>query len=154
MEPAMCNAGGIAPAEGYLAGAKAACEANGALLVFDETITGFRLAPGGAQQYFGVTPHLATFAKALANGFQVAAITGPAELMDLYASGGVLHGGTYNAQLLSMAATVATLDAVSAPGFHEELAGKTEKLREGLERVLKAAGISSHVSELPGFINV
>src|SRR3546814_4611020 len=74
--------------------------------------------------------------------------------MDLCASGGVLHGGTYNAQLLSMAATVATLDAVSAPGFHEELAGKTEKLREGLERVLKDAGISAHVSEFPGFIHV
>src|SRR3546814_14813353 len=129
MEPAMCNAGGIAPAEGYLAGAKAACEANGALLVFDETITGFRLAPGGAQQYFGVTPHLATFAKALANGFQVAAIPGPAEPMDLYAPGGVLHGGTHNAQPPSMAPPGATLDAGSPPRLHAQPAGQAEKPR-------------------------
>lgn len=154
MEPAMCNAGAIAPAEGYLTGAREACEKHGALLIFDETITGFRLSAGGAQQYFGITPHIATFAKALANGFQVAAITGSTEIMDLFATGGVLHGGTYNSQLLSMAATVATLEAVSAPGFHADLEEKSERLREGVTKALSDAGVQAVVSGFPGFVHV
>ena len=123
-------------------------------MIFDETITGFRLAPGGAQERFGVTPHLATFAKAMANGFQVAAITGPADLMELFASGGVLHGGTYNSQLLSMAATVATLEAVSAPGFHANLEAKSERLREGVTKALFDAGIPASINGFPGFVHV
>mgnify|MGYP006105559871 FL=1 len=154
MEPAMCNSGAIAPGAGFLDGSKEACEKNGSLLIFDETITGFRLAPGGAQERFGVTPHLATFAKAMANGFQVAAITGPADLMELFVSGGVMHGGTYNSQLLSMAATVATLDAVSAPGFHADLEVKSEKLREGLTKAFVDAGIPASVNSFPGFVHV
>ena len=154
MEPAMCNSGAIAPIAGFLEGAKEACEKNGSLLIFDETITGFRLAPGGAQERFGVTPHLATFAKAMANGFQVAAITGPADLMELFASGGVLHGGTYNSQLLSMAATVATLEAVSAPGFHANLEAKSERLREGVTKALFDAGIPASINGFPGFVHV
>ena len=69
MEAAMCNAGAIHPAPGYLEGAREACTRHGTVLVFDEVITGFRLAPGGAQERFGVTPDLATFGKAIANGF-------------------------------------------------------------------------------------
>lgn len=146
MEPAMCNAGAIAPLPGYLEGAKAACAATGALLVFDETITGFRLAPGGAQQRFGVTPDVATFAKAIANGFPVAAITGRADIMDLFATGGVVHGGTYNAQPLAMAATVATLQAVSAPGFHERLEARGQRLMAGLRDVFHDAGVPASVA--------
>jgi glutamate-1-semialdehyde 2,1-aminomutase len=154
MEPAMCNSGAIAPRDGYLEGAKETCEKYGALLVFDETITGFRLAPGGAQQYFGVTPHLATFAKAMANGFQVAAITGPKNLMELFASGGVLHGGTYNSQILSMAATIATLESISVPGFHNELNNKSTKLQEGIEKALTDAGVQASIAGFPGFFHV
>src|SRR5690606_34487558 len=98
MEPAMCNQGAMHPAPGYLAGALAACRANGAILCFDEVITGFRLARGGAQELFGVTPDLSIFAKAIANGFPVAAVVGRADLLDLFATAGVLHGGTFNAQ--------------------------------------------------------
>ena len=145
MEPAMCNAGAIAPLPGYLEGAKAACAATGALMVFDETITGFRLAPGGAQQRFGVTPDVATFAKAIANGFPVAAITGRADLMDLFATGGVVHGGTYNAQPLAMAATVATLQAVSVPGFHDRLEARGERLMQGLREVFADADVPAVV---------
>ena len=154
MEPAMCNSGAIAPRDGYLEGAKEACEKYGTLLIFDETITGFRLAPGGAQQYFGVTPHLATFAKAMANGFQVAAITGPKNLMELFVTGGVLHGGTYNSQILSMAATIATLESVSAPGFHNDLNNKSTKLQEGIEKALADAGVQASIAGFPGFIHV
>lgn len=145
MEPAMCNAGAIAPRPGYLEGAKAACAAAGAVLVFDETITGFRLSPGGAGERFGVVPDLATFAKAIASGFPVAAITGRADLMDLFANGGVVHGGTYNAQPLAMAATVATLNAVSAPGFHDALERQGGRLMEGLRDILARSGIEAQV---------
>ena len=154
MEPAMCNSGGIAPNNGFLEGAKAACEKYGSLLIFDETITGFRFALGGAQQLYGITPHIATFAKAMANGFQVAAIAAGAELMELFATGGVLHGGTYNSQLPSMAATVATLEAVSAPGFHADLEAKSEKLRDGLAKAAMDAGIQASAVSFPGFVHI
>ena len=80
----------------------------GTVLIFDEVITGFRVAPGGAQQYFGVTPDLATFGKAIANGFPVSCLAGRGDLMDMLVAG-VMHGGTYNAQPASMAAVIATL---------------------------------------------
>ena len=146
MEPAMCNAGAIAPLPGYLEGAKAACAAHDSLLIFDETITGFRLAPGGAQQYFGVTPDLATFAKAIANGFPVAAIAGRAALLDLFATGRVVHGGTYNAQPVAMAATIATLRSVSRPGFHAAITARGERLMDGLRRAFADAGVPAVVT--------
>jgi glutamate-1-semialdehyde 2,1-aminomutase len=151
MEPAMCNSGSIAPLPGYLEGVLEACRANGTLLIFDETITGFRLAPGGAQQRFGVVPDIATFAKAIANGFPVAAITGRAELMERFATGQVLHGGTYNSQALAMAATVATLSAVSAPGFHDQLERHGKRLMDGIRHALADAQIEANVS---GFSSV
>src|SRR5690606_15332809 len=110
MEPAMCNQGAIAPAPGYLEGALAACRTHGTLLIFDEVITGFRLGRGGAQEKFGVTPDMTIMAKAIANGFPVAAVAGRADIIDLFADG-VLHGGTFNAQPVAMAALVATQKA-------------------------------------------
>src|SRR4029078_13446082 len=103
MEAAMCNAGAISPAPGYLEGAREACTRHGTVLIFDEVITAFRLAAGGAQERFGVTPDLATFGKAIANGVPVAALAGRADLLDLFATGGVVQGGTYNAQSVSSA---------------------------------------------------
>ena len=103
---------------GYLEGAQAACRKHGTLLIFDEVITGFRLAPGGAQQRFGVTPDLAIFGKAIANGFPVAAIAGPRRSARPVRHGGVVHGGTYNAQPVAMAATVATLQALPTPATY------------------------------------
>ncbi len=153
MEPAMCNAGAIAPAPGYLEGARDACLRSGSLLIFDETITGFRLAPGGAQQRFGVTPDIATFAKAIANGFPVAAITGRAELLELFMQG-VVHGGTYNAQPLAMAATVATLSALAEPGTHEGIARHGARLMQGIRTALAAAGIVASVEGFPQVFHV
>lgn len=108
MEPMMCNAGGILPGDGYLHGVREACTRNGTVLIFDEVVTGFRVASGGAQQLFGVTPDIATFGKCLANGFPVAAVAGRAYLLDRFVSGGAVHGGTYNAQPVSMAAALVT----------------------------------------------
>ncbi len=154
MEPAMCNAGGIAPAEDYLAGVLAACRQNGALLIFDETITGFRLAPGGAQERFGVTPDISTFAKAIANGFPVAAIVGRAELVDEFVTGNVMHGGTYNSQCIGMAATVATLETIGSDGFHYELEKKGQRLMDGIRDALAGADIAATVTGFPAVFHV
>ena len=153
MEAAMCNTGAIYPVHGYLEGVRAACTRHGTVLIFDEVITGFRVAPGGAQEHFGVTPDLATFGKAIANGFPVAALAGKAELLDLFATGGVVHGGTYNAQLVSMAATVATLRALT-PAAYAAIGAHGTCLMNGLRRVLADAGITATVTGFPQIFHV
>ena len=145
MEPAMCNQGAIAPAAGYLEGALAACRKHGAILIFDEVITGFRLGRSGAQARFGVTPDLSIFAKAVANGFPVAAIVGRADLLDLFATGGVLHGGTFNSQPVTMAAMVATQQALT-PQLYESASRAGVRLRDGIAGILKEAGLKAQVT--------
>jgi glutamate-1-semialdehyde 2,1-aminomutase len=108
-EPLLCNTGVISPLPGYLDGLRELCTAEGALLVFDEIITGFRLAAGGAQEFFGVTPDLAAFGKAMAGGMQVSAIAGRHEVMDAISDGRVAHAGTFNSQPVAMAAAAAVL---------------------------------------------
>jgi glutamate-1-semialdehyde 2,1-aminomutase len=108
-EPIMANMGVIPPAPGYLAGLRRLATEHGALLIFDETVTGFRIAAGGCQERFGVTADLATFGKALGAGLPVAAITGRAEIMQGFAWGGVLHYGTQNASRVGLAAARASL---------------------------------------------
>jgi glutamate-1-semialdehyde 2,1-aminomutase len=153
MEAAMCNAGAIHPSPGYLEGVREACTRHGTVLVFDEVITGFRLAAGGAQERFGVTPDLATFGKAIANGFPVSALVGRADLLDLFATGGVVHGGTYNAQCVSMAATVATLRELT-PALYDTLAQRGTRLMRGMEVALRRAGIPAVVTGFPGIFHV
>jgi glutamate-1-semialdehyde 2,1-aminomutase len=153
MEPAMCNAGAIHPSPGYLEGVRAACTRTGTILIFDEVITGFRLSAGGAQALFGVTPDLATFGKAIANGFPVAALAGRADLLDLFVSGGVVHGGTYNGQCLSMAATVATLRELT-PALYDTIDRRGRRLMEGIRSALEDAGIKASVTGFPGIFHV
>lgn len=148
MEALMCNQGCIQPAPGYLEGVRAACTAAGTILVFDEVVTGFRVGPGGAQQHFGVTPDLATFAKAIANGFPVAAIAGRAELLDQLAQG-VMHGGTYNGGAIAMAATVATLRRLREPATFAALNANGTRLMQGLEAAFARAGIPVVISGVP-----
>jgi glutamate-1-semialdehyde 2,1-aminomutase len=136
MEPAMCNQGAIAPAPGYLEGALAACRKHGALLIFDEVITGFRLGRGGAQTRFGVTPDLSIFAKAIANGFPVSALVGRADLLDMFVNRGVLHGGTFNAQPVTMAAMVATQNALT-PELYDATGKRGVRLRDGIAVIMK-----------------
>ena len=152
MEAAMCNAGAIAPAPGYLEGVRAACTKAGTVLIFDEVITGFRVGPGGAQKHFGVTPDLATFAKAIANGFPVAAIAGRADLLDLFAKG-VLHGGTFNSQPVAMAATVATLRALT-PETYATIERRGRRLMDGIRDALAAAGVKAVVAGFPAIFHV
>jgi glutamate-1-semialdehyde 2,1-aminomutase len=153
MEAAMCNAGAIHPAPGYLEGAREACTRFGTILIFDEVITGFRLAAGGAQERFEVTPDLATFGKAIANGFPVAALAGRADLLDLFATGGVVHGGTYNAQCVSMAATVATLRALT-PNLYATIEKRGRRLMSGIDESLSRAGIRAVVTGFPSVFHV
>ena len=145
MEPAMCNQGAIEATAGYLQGALAACRKHGTLLIFDEVITGFRLGRSGAQARFGVTPDLSIFAKAMANGFPVAAIVGRADLLDMFVKGGVLHGGTFNAQPVTMAAMVAVQKALTLQGY-EAASRCGVRLREGIRGILEDAGIRAQVT--------
>jgi glutamate-1-semialdehyde 2,1-aminomutase len=148
MEAAMCNQGGAFPDPGYLEGAREACTRHGTILVFDEVITGFRVAPGGAQQHFGVTPDLATFAKAMANGFPVSAVAGRADLLDQLAHG-VMHGGTYNGQGVVMAATVATLKRLRDPATFAALNRCGARLMHGLQERFDRAGVPAVVTGFP-----
>ena len=110
LEPVAVNGGLIVPRPGFLEAIRELARATGCLLVFDEVITGFRVALGGAQERYGVTADLAIFAKALGAGVAVAAVTGPARLMDVVAAAGCVHNGTFNGNGLAMAAGVAALD--------------------------------------------
>ncbi|EIM29965.1 aspartate aminotransferase family protein [Microvirga lotononidis] len=153
MEAAMCNAGAVHPAPGYLEGVREACTRYGTILIFDEVITGFRLAPGGAQERFGVTPDLSTFGKAIANGFPVAAIVGRADLMEMFATGGVVHGGTYNAQPIAMAATVATLMSLK-PSLYATLEERGGRLMRGMGEIFARAGVLAQVAGFPQVFHV
>ena len=154
MEPAMCNTSAIAPAQGYLEGVRKVCSETETILIFDEIITGFRLAPGGAQQHFGVTPDLATFGKAIANGFPVSALAGRRDLMEQMATGGVLHGGSYNALPAAMAAVVATLNELRNPETSNLLELQGKKLMTGIKDALTDAGVEAQVQGFPQIFHV
>ena len=109
MEPILCNTCVVVPRDGYLEGVRSLCTAHGVLLIFDEVITGFRTALGGAQELTGVTPDLSVHAKAFGGGFPVAALAGRRDVMEQAGDGRVLHGGTYNTNLVSTAAALAVL---------------------------------------------
>ncbi len=154
MEAAMCNSGAIMPLPGYLEAVREACTRTGTVLIFDEVITGFRVGPGGAQKRLGVTPDLATFAKAIANGFSVAAVAGRAELMDRLATGGIIHGGTYNAQAVNMAATVATLKRLNTPGVYELMETRGRRLMDGFAAAFRKAGVTATITGFPQIFHV
>jgi glutamate-1-semialdehyde 2,1-aminomutase len=144
-EPIMGNTGVIPPKPGYLEFLREITTANGIVLIFDEVITGFRVAPGGAQQLYGVTPDLTTMAKALGGGFPVAAIGGRRDIMDQVSDGAVLHAGTYNANTVAVAAASASLDVLSEPGVHERLFRLSNKLMAGFGEILGRAGVAVQV---------
>lgn len=108
-EAVMANMGVIPPADGYLQGVQKAARANGIIFILDETVTGFRIAPGGCQEHFKLSPDLVTFGKALGSGLPVAALVGRAEIMDALQWGGVLHYGTHNGSRIGMHAARANL---------------------------------------------
>src|SRR5262245_48952443 len=115
-EPVLCNSGCLMPEPGYLASVKQLAKAAGALLIFDEVITGFRIETGGAQKHFDVVPDLAIFGKAVGGGVALSVVGGRADLMEQMFTGGVVFGGTFNGNPLSLAGADACLDELSRGG--------------------------------------
>jgi glutamate-1-semialdehyde 2,1-aminomutase len=144
-EPIMGNTGVIPPRPGYLEFLREITAANGIVLIFDEVITGFRVAPGGAQALYGVTPDLTTMAKALGGGFPAAALGGRYDIMDQVSEGAVLHAGTYNANVVATAASVASLELLTEPGTHERLFRLAGRLMTGFGEILERAGVPIQV---------
>jgi glutamate-1-semialdehyde 2,1-aminomutase len=147
MEPLNVNGGCLHPDPGYLEGVRALTRRAGALLVFDEVITGFRLAPGGAQERFGVEPDLAVLGKAIASGFPLSAVCGRADVLDEVVSGRVAHVGTFNANPVCAAAAVAALGLLERrrEEVYPRLAWAAEALAAILEEEGAAAGVPLQV---------
>ncbi|KAB8316139.1 glutamate-1-semialdehyde-2,1-aminomutase [Tolypothrix campylonemoides VB511288] len=143
VEPVVGNANCILPRDGYLQHLRALSSAHGALLIFDEVMTGFRVAPGGAQQRYGVAPDLSTFGKIIGGGMPVGAYAGRADLMRQIApSGPIYQAGTLSGNPVAMAAGLATLELIAAPGFHDALERATHALCDGLEAAAREAGVA------------
>jgi glutamate-1-semialdehyde 2,1-aminomutase len=143
MEPVMCNTGCIVPAPGYLESVRDLCSEYGIVLIFDEVITGFRLGLGGAQEHFGVTPDLATFGKAMANGFPISCLAGKREMMEQIASLTVNHSGTYNSNVMAVAAawgTVSELERIAEQAY-PRLYTLAEQFKDGLRDMAEELGI-------------
>jgi len=141
-EPILCNSGCIAAEPGFLQFLREISSSHGALLIFDEVITGFRLALGGAQQLYGVTPDLSTFAKAIGGGLPVSALAGKREYLEWIADGRVVHAGTLNGNPLGLSAVKATLTVLeSTPGLYSRLWREGERLRTGLVEILAETGL-------------
>jgi glutamate-1-semialdehyde 2,1-aminomutase len=142
----------LVPAPGFLAELRTLADANGFLLIFDEVVTGFRLAYGGAQERYGVVPDLAAFGKAISGGYPLAAIAGRREIMavtdpDRKGSGPLAHlGGTLNGNPIAAAAGLATLEVLAGDGVYERLYGTTEALKRGLGELFSERGISAQVN--------
>ena len=148
VEPVAGNMGLVRPAEGFLAGLRALCDEFGALLVFDEVITGFRLGRGGAQGLFGVRPDLTALGKVIGGGLPVGAYGGPRALMERMAPvGNVYQAGTLSGNPLAMAAGRAQLETLAADeGAYQRLDALGARLADGLERVAREAGIPLSVA--------
>ncbi len=142
LEPIAGNMGVVLPREGFLAGLRALCDEHGVVLIFDEVISGFRVALGGAQELYGVTPDLTTMGKIIGGGFPVGAFGGKREIMEHLAPiGPVYQAGTLSGNPVAMVAGLATLEALKQPGVYAELDRKGARLADGLKAAAAGAGI-------------
>ena len=147
VEPVAGNMGVVPPADGYLQALREMCDRCGTLLIFDEVMTGFRLAYGGAQELYGVQPDMTTLGKIIGGGMPVGAFGGPADIMrQLSPVGDVYQAGTLSGNPAAMAAGLATLQALRQVGFYDELEAKSASLATGLQRAAAAAGVADSVS--------
>ena len=155
VEPVAGNMNCVLPAPGFLEALRAECDRAGALLIFDEVMTGFRVARGGAQALYGIRPDLTTLGKIIGGGMPVGAFGGRREIMERLAPlGPVYQAGTLSGNPVSMAAGLATLELLSAPGFHERLGRTTDELIARLRAAAAKAGVplaTNHVCGMFGF---
>jgi glutamate-1-semialdehyde 2,1-aminomutase len=155
VEPVVGNANCLPPRDGYLQHLRDLCTKHGALLIFDEVMTGFRVALGGAQARYGVTADLVTFGKVIGGGMPVGAYGGRRELMRQIApSGPIYQAGTLSGNPVAMAAGLAMLDLIQAPGFHESLEAKTNALCDGLEAAAREAGVPFTTQRVGGMFGM
>jgi glutamate-1-semialdehyde 2,1-aminomutase len=149
LEPVAGNMGVIPPMEGFLEGIREETEKAGSLLIFDEVITGFRVAYGGAQQRFGVLPDLTCLGKIIGGGLPVGAYGGRKEIMEKVApEGGVYQAGTLSGNPLAMASGIATLELLKAPGTYESLEEKGRRLERALQEAASEAGVPLQVNRV------
>jgi glutamate-1-semialdehyde 2,1-aminomutase len=155
LEPVVGNAGFIVPDAGFLEGLRLITQEQGALLVFDEVMTGFRIAYGGAQQRFGVTPDLTTMGKVIGGGLPVGAYGGRKEIMSLVAPAGPMYqAGTLSGNPLAMTAGIKTLELLQKPGAYEYLDKITKQLSDGLLAVAKETGHAACGGQISGMFGL
>ena len=149
VEPVACNMGLVEPKPGFLEGLRSLCDQHGSLLIFDEVITGFRVALGGAQELYNVRPDLSTFGKIIGGGLPVGAYGGRADLMNQVApEGPIYQAGTLSGNPLAMAAGIATFDKLSQAGFYEQLQNRCQQFGKELQEVLDKHGNPAKLCQL------
>ena len=149
MEPMMLNAGAIEPADGYLQHVRDACTRRGIVLIFDETISGFRVALGGAAERYGVAPDLAVYGKAMAAGWPCAALVGRRELFADVASGQLTHAGTFNGNTIATAAVLASLDELEDGSVYRHVESVGAALISALTALVDHRGVPITIQGLP-----
>jgi glutamate-1-semialdehyde 2,1-aminomutase len=155
VEPVAGNMNCVPPVPGFLEGLQEVCHASGALLIFDEVMTGFRVALGGAQALYGVRPDLTALGKVIGGGMPVGAFGGRADVMDRIAPvGPVYQAGTLSGNPVAMAAGLATLDLLAHPGFFDRLAATTARLTAGLRAAAVSAGVPMATNEVGGMFGL
>lgn len=155
VEPVAGNMSCVPPVPGFLEALREECTRHQSLLIFDEVMTGFRVARGGAQALYGVVPDLTTLGKVVGGGLPVAAFGGRAEIMDrLTPDGPVFHAGTLSGNPVGMAAGIATLKAISRDGFYQTLTHRTEELVEGLKECARATRVPLTAQAVGGMFGI
>ena len=138
-----------APKDGYLNGMKALAKKEGAVLAFDEIRTGFRFSLGGAQKYYGVTPDIASFGKAMANGYSIAAVCGKKDIMSVITEGKAFISSTYFPNSLEMVASLATIDFMETEQAIEKIWEKGEKFMAGVRKSIESTGVGAVITGFP-----
>jgi glutamate-1-semialdehyde 2,1-aminomutase len=155
VEPVAGNMNCVPPVPGFLEGLREVCDKYGAVLIFDEVMTGFRVSLGGAQQHYGVTPDLTTLGKVIGGGLPVGAFGGKKAIMEKIAPlGPVYQAGTLSGNPVSMAAGLTTLKLIQQPGFHDNLSQKAAMLCDGMKQRAAAAGIPLTTNQVGGMFGI
>ena len=155
VEPVAGNMNCIPPVPGFLEGLRSVTEKHGSVLIIDEVMTGFRVALGGAQGHYGITPDLTTLGKVLGGGMPVGAFGGKKEIMDHIAPDGpVYQAGTLSGNPVAMAAGLATLEQVAMPGFHDKLSATAKSLVDGIQEAANKTGIPLTTNQVGGMFGI